>query len=918
MLAAPPGSVDPAFNAGRGPMAVSPGRGDGLLIQPDGKIIVGATLNSWGLKQVGPIARLNPDGSLDPTFDSSHLAHGAVAPRALQSNGQIIVAPPYYNRSYGTRPVIRLNPNGSIDESFKPVFEGFDAEDVPEVRQVLILGSGKMLVSGAFSRINGTARPGLARLNTDGSLDQSFVPARTGLVGLQSSGKLIVTSGFRLNQDGSLDPSFTADWGADEQVGAASLRVQPDDKIVYSQGLGFDVYGVVRRWNADGSNDGSFKPFYGGQFVEIRLLQADGKIIAGERLNHDGTLDETFHPVVFGRSVAQQKDGKLVTAGGFADAPFAVQRLLLDGSLDDSFGHRPGLTIADQSSIERAAIMPDGRVAVAGQFNYFSDVARNTVAVLQHDGEVDAAFDPGGLITPEPYQDLFISSVAAQENGKLLLAVDNRLLRLNSDGSRDSTFHFSPVSEIYANVFGVVLQPDGRILLTDANGLVRLRRDGRRDTSFNSSVAGAVARFVEPDGRIMVTGGHNPATRLDADGSIDPAFPGVGGIPTFDYVHAIARQADGKYLVSRSDAATLPRLDVFFRLNSDGSPDPTFSADVASVQFIVVDASGITVAGNVATVAEGARGENRLGVIRLNSDGSRDATFQPVQFNPGAALNELLLDAQGDLIVAGRFSAVNGVARQGIARLHGGAPKQIANISTRTRVATGESVAIGGFIITGDEPKKVILRALGPSLRQSPNIVGDVLPDPKLALHDQSGAVIAENDNWRDTQQSQISATGIAPASSEEAAMVATLAPGSYTAVLQDAAGGQGIALVELYDLDPLGRSTVANISTRGAVGEGENVMIGGFILRGSEPSTIVVRALGPSLSAADIHTPLSDPSVTLHDESGAVVAANDNWADAQKAALTAASLDPSDAREAALITTLSAGGYTAVVRGTR
>jgi hypothetical protein len=238
------------------------------------------------------------------------------------------------------------------------------------------------------------------------------------------------------------------------------------------------------------------------------------------------------------------------------------------------------------------------------------------------------------------------------------------------------------------------------------------------------------------------------------------------------------------------------------------------------------------------------------------------------------------------------------------------------NISTRETVGVGEDVLIGGFIISGTTPKKVILRGLGPSLANA-GLPG-VLQDPTLELHDGTGGIIFTNDNWRDTQEAEIIATTIPPTDDRESAIVATLDPGNYTAILQGKNTTTGTALVEAYDLDAAPDSRFGNISTRGLVGTDTDVLIGGLIVSSEESAqaNIIVRALGPSLASPDVTNPLDDPTLELHDENGALLAFDDDWRDAQEGYFTSAELAPSDDREAAIFATLQAGNYTAVVRG--
>jgi len=243
------------------------------------------------------------------------------------------------------------------------------------------------------------------------------------------------------------------------------------------------------------------------------------------------------------------------------------------------------------------------------------------------------------------------------------------------------------------------------------------------------------------------------------------------------------------------------------------------------------------------------------------------------------------------------------------------------NIATRLPVGTGQQVLIGGFIIQGPNPKTLLLRAIGPSLP-----LAGVLPDPYLELHDATGATLATNDNWKTTnlggvltssQVVDLIASTIPPAQNLESAIIATLNPGSYTAVVRGASNETGIAVVEGYDLDPDPVSNLANISTRGYILTGDNVMIGGFIFGGGPGATkVVVRGIGPSLAAFGIANPLMDPTLELHNGNGTTVDKNDDWTSSQQA-IAATGLAPSNNVESAMLeTNLAPGPYTAILRG--
>ncbi len=236
------------------------------------------------------------------------------------------------------------------------------------------------------------------------------------------------------------------------------------------------------------------------------------------------------------------------------------------------------------------------------------------------------------------------------------------------------------------------------------------------------------------------------------------------------------------------------------------------------------------------------------------------------------------------------------------------------NISTRAAVGTGENVSIVGFIVTGTNNKRVILRALGPSL--SGKGVQGSLADPTLTLYNSAGGVLATNDNWRDTQQAEIQATGVPPTNNLESAIVRTLAPGKYTAVLRGKNGTTGIGLVEAYDLNSSANSTLANISTRGFVGTGEKVLIAGFIVGAGDQPIVALRAVGPSLTSQGIAGALQDPTLELYNKNGALLTSNDNWKDTQDSAIAACGIAPADNREPAIVKSLAPGRYTAIVRG--
>jgi N-acetylneuraminic acid mutarotase len=259
------------------------------------------------------------------------------------------------------------------------------------------------------------------------------------------------------------------------------------------------------------------------------------------------------------------------------------------------------------------------------------------------------------------------------------------------------------------------------------------------------------------------------------------------------------------------------------------------------------------------------------------------------------------------------------------------APAQLGNISTRAFVQTGDNVMIGGFIVQGTEQKRVIIRAIGLELTQYG--VPNVLANPTLELHDGRGVLIASNDNWQHTiiggiitsdQVRDIRSSGHVPRDGRESAIIAELPAGDYTAIVRGVNNTMGVALVEVYDLSLESNSILGNVSTRSFVQTDDNVMIGGFIVQGTQPKRVILRAIGPELTPYVLNV-LPDPTLELHDSTGALIAANDNWRTTiiggiitanQVRDITVSGLAPTDGRESAIIATLLPGNYTAIVRG--
>jgi hypothetical protein len=369
--------------------------------------------------------------------------------------------------------------------------------------------------------------------------------------------------------------------------------------------------------------------------------------------------------------------------------------------------------------------------------------------------------------------------------------------------------------------------------------------------------------------------------------------------------------------------------------------DNDTSGGAGSLQFSAASYSEAENAGTATiTVTRTGGSTGAVGVSFATSDGSADAgsdytaTSGMLSFATGETTKTFTValtddpSAEPDETVILTLSNPTGGATLGnpasatltiLDTDRGGPPTQLLNISTRVRVQPGDKVGIGGFIVTGGPPKRVLLRGMGPSLSVNGVPVAGRLQDPVLEFYDGNGVLITSNDNWKDSpERSEIEGSGLAPQNDSEAAIARTINPGHYTAVLSGKNQSEGIGLVEVYDRDQGGESEMANLSTRGSVESGDNVLIGGFIAGGPSGATnVIVRALGPSLTGKGVPDALQDPTVELVNENGQVVDSSDDWETSpDQAEVAARGLGPPDERESAALATIAPGHYTAIVRG--
>ena len=235
----------------------------------------------------------------------------------------------------------------------------------------------------------------------------------------------------------------------------------------------------------------------------------------------------------------------------------------------------------------------------------------------------------------------------------------------------------------------------------------------------------------------------------------------------------------------------------------------------------------------------------------------------------------------------------------------------IGTLSTQAHVGSGANVLVSGFVIVGSGSKQVLIRGLGPSLS-----VSAPLADPLLELYSADGLVSASNDNWKDAQRGAVEQTGHAPRSDAESAILITLGPGNYTVILRGKNDSIGVGKIDIIDVDSTTSAELENISTRALVAAGDKLLAGGFVINGAQSRKVIIRGIGPSLAAAFVDGPMSNPTLQLRDSSGNALVFNDNWEDTQRDAIIDAAMAPTDARESAIVATLTPGAYTAELIG--
>lgn len=680
---------------------------DHALLPDGGMVLAGDLMVIDGVTR-GRLVRLLPDGSYDASFDPA--PDDLVDAVVVQPDGKILVGGDFATIAGQPRGhLARLHPDGSLDTSFQP--EVVATTFSVQVVDLALQPDGKLLVAGVFDSLAGVPAEGLGRLLPDGSFDPAFAaPAdlqKIRAVEVQPDGRILVGGSFafpttlpdlaRLHPDGSVDTSFSA-----PAVGSVeAIALLPDRRIVVAGDLVNASGGQLARFAPDGTPDATLEPVFDGALHSVEI-QADGRILAGgpftevdgveragtARFLPDGTLDPSFVPTFrhHGRnsptSISEQGDGMILLSGNGG-----TRRLHADGTYDET------LVTGVDSFVFGLAVQPDGRLVVAGAYSTLAGTPRIGLGRLLPDGHLDADFTPS-VNTPTMTNERAFS-VLVQPDGKIVVGgsfddgtdfARNNLVRLASDGSLDGDF--VPLGAD-GSVQALALEPDGSVLVGGGSSqvgaanpgrLARVLPDGSVNPFFNPGPNDDVqALAVQPDGKIVVGGSFSVISGMlrqhlsrifaseASDAGFDP-FP-------HDEVRALALQPDGKILVGglfRTIAGV--ERDVVARLNADGTLDESFDAGAiapasARVLALAVQTDGKVLVGGAFSNIQGL---TRWSVARLHPDGSLDQDFDLGFLDGLSAPGQVLGFApqpNGEIVVSGFFTAVDGAERDSLMRL---------------------------------------------------------------------------------------------------------------------------------------------------------------------------------------------------------------------------------------------------------
>ncbi len=988
-----------------------------LAVQSDGKVVVGGDFVRVNGVLRNRLVRLNSDGSLDPTFNPGTAANSTVLALVIQPDGRVLVGGSFTAFAGSLRDfLVRLNADGSIDT-------GFLTRGMSSTVNVLALqGDGKIAIGGTFTTgykdINGnfTTRSRLARINADGTLDTAYNPAPNGTVNalaLQTDGKLVVGGLFtsaaattvgnivRLNSDGSADMAFTTATGTGFNSTVSALTLLVNGQIL--AGGSFTSHNGVTvnrfaRLTSNGARDAGFLTLgFTSTVNAIGVLPSQRMIVGGlfssflnpsnaattrlrfAKLNPDGSLDTAGNYAIRSpgsiNSVLPLPGGKLLITGFFTTlrgitVPTAVAQILPNGTVDSTFNNGGS---GANSNVYSAITQPDGKIIITGFLTSYNGVTANGIARLNADGTLDPTFDAGaGLggsagytLALLPGGRVFVGGVFTTVNG----VARNRVAVLTGSGDLDTTFN--PGTGASSSVYCSTVQTDGKIVIGGAfttynglaaNFLARLNGNGTQDSTFTigtGPTSNITAVAVQNDGKVVIGGffgafngtTRNGVARLSAAGVLDTTFAPLSVLS----VYGLLVQEDGKVIVHGSFPAAGAESGTAFlaRLNANGTRDTAFAA--AGFSSWTGIPPGTLVMGDAGQLFMPSNGYAPLTVSRavtlpvistppvgqiVTTGGT--ATFSVTatsefpatyQWRLGTtvltgATNASYTVTNAQSANAGDYSVVVtselGSTTSPAASLVVGLSRGMLVGNVRTDSGAGGVALTGAFSVEGTLAKLMLIRAVGPTLVNFSE--PGRLADPLLTIvNAATGAIVAVNDDWGSvTNAAQVSTVtaslGAFPllAGGKDAAVFASFPPGTYQARVSGAAGSTGTVQLEIYDADTTPRLTY--VATRAYVAAAGGTVVQGLNLAGlAGGRSYLVRALGPSLG---IPGALADPQLSVYLSNNTTpLATNDNWSGDTALANLAASVGamplPPTSKDAALaFSATTTGSYTAQVSG--
>lgn len=730
------------------------GRVYSSVVLSDGKILIAGMFAFYNGVMRRNIARVNADGSLDTTFNPGTGTNDEIITIAVQLDGKVLIGGRFTQFAGISRNgIARLNLDGSLDTTFNP---GLGVSTGGLVKSITIQPDGKIILAGDFFMFNGIVRRTLARLNANGSLDLSLNPG-LGVdggsifsVALQTDGKIIIVGYFneynglpqpkiaRLFPNGGIDTSFRIGTGPNSLV--YCLLFQANGKLLI--GGGFTEYnGIpvnrVARLNQNGSLDTTFNPGIGpSSYVFTLAMQRDGRLLVGGefeffntircdrivRLHSNGGLDTTFKSAVpissTVHSISALNNDKMLVCGWDITFGLAIQvgiiSLNSDGRIDQFFNPITGLN----PDVYAVGLQADGKVIIGGNFSACNGLNRGGIARLLANGITDTTFDLGGMGIDVG----FIETLKIQQDGKVLIGGSflefngfprKRLARLNANGSLDTSFN----TAIGANnsINSIDVQTDGKVLIGGLftsydgiarNRIARLNSDGSLDLTFNPGTGSngqVLSVSVQNTGKILIGGsftsyngiGRGRIARINSDGSLDISFDTGSGASSA--VYSVTTQIDGKVVLAGdfSFVKGVQRSKIA-RLNHDGSLDTSFltlnGANDRILALTIQPNGMIIAAGRLTTYNNTSR--NRI--VRINTDGSLDNSFDPV-FGASDIIRSIAYHPEGKLVIAGNFERYNNIHRKRIARIFApSCSSAVTNSTSPTSICGGDTKMLLG------------------------------------------------------------------------------------------------------------------------------------------------------------------------------------------------------------------------------